>query len=577
MVDPLQSRAQPGNRRYGLGLHFKLVLAGTVTTFVGIAMVSSFLVYRQAALFHGEIVRSSEAIRAGLIERGRLLAESTSANMENAIAGYNFTFVANAARSLKERSDELAYALVTNASDRIVVHTNPALVGKSYSFETATEDRDYRISPSDRNLIEIFHPITVGGSRWGNLILAFDLRPMQTQAAHAMARGQRMMLSASTAAMVAALLVTLFGLTVSIVLSRRLLRPITELADDASLIAEGDFGRPVRVAGSGDEIGFLARQFEHMRQSIETYIDQLVVARQRAEDATQEEQRLRTQIEQHSKLLEIKVQERTAELQNINARLMEYDRMKSEFLSNVSHELRSPLAAIGSAAKIISRYGDENKKTGKKFSSVIMDETDRLGRLINDLLDLAKIEAGRVEWNMERMDNPADLLSHVANTFRPLANERGIELELDAPQRLPAVELDGDRMLQVLTNLCSNAMKFTPEGGRVVIAGRETLYQGMPVIMVTVQDSGPGIPPDELEKVFDRFHQVKQKKDGNKPKGTGLGLAICREVVNYHGGAIWAEAPADGGARMVFCLPLLEAKKQRQTTAGSVTPMQPIT
>ncbi|RMD81214.1 MAG: sensor histidine kinase, partial [Candidatus Dadabacteria bacterium] len=401
--------------------------------------------------------------------------------------------------------------------------------------------------------------------------LAFDLRPIEAEASHAMMRGQRIMLNATTAAMIVAMIVTLFGLTVSVFLSRRLLQPLNDLAADAAAIAQGNLEQPVRVVDSEDEIGFLARQFERMRQSIQTYVGELVTARQAAEEATREEQRLRAQIEEHSKLLEIKVQERTAELQEINERLTEYDRMKSEFLSNVSHELRSPLAAIASAAKIIGRYGDENKKTGKKFSAVITDEADRLGRLINDLLDLAKIEAGRVEWNMTRMENPVELLSHVVLTFRPLAEERGIELELDAPERLAAVQLDRDRMLQVLTNLCSNAMKFTPEGGRVVVSARETLYQGIPSLMVAVQDTGPGIPEDQLEKVFDRFHQVKAKRDGNKPKGTGLGLAICREVVNHHGGAIWAEAPPEGGARMVFCLPLADAG--RPATADSREPL----
>ncbi len=560
------------HRNHGLGLHFKLVLAGTVTTFVGIAMVSSFLVYRQTSLFHDEITRSTAAIRAAMIERGRLLAESTAASMENAIAGYDFAFVANTAQSLKQRTDELAYALVTNESGRIVVHTDPSQVGREYRFTPGSEGTDYRRSPHDSHIVEITHPIEVGGKRWGGLVLAFDLRPIEAEAAHAMLRGQRIMLNATTAAMIVAMLVTLFGLTVSVFLSRRLLRPLNDLAADAAAIAEGNLEQPVRVIDSEDEIGFLARQFERMRRSIQRYVGELVTARQTAEEATQEEQRLRAQIEEHSKLLEIKVQERTAELQEINERLTEYDRMKSEFLSNVSHELRSPLAAIASAAKIIGRYGDENKKTGKKFSTVITDETERLGRLINDLLDLAKIEAGRVEWNMTRVENPVELLFHVVTTFRPLAQERGVELELDSPERLPAVELDRDRMLQVLTNLCSNAMKFTPEGGRIVVSARETLYQGMPSVMVTVQDSGPGIPPDQLEKVFDRFHQVKAQRDGTKPKGTGLGLAICREVVNHHGGAIWAEAPASGGARMVFCLPLADAGKPRAETGPPTAP-----
>ena len=371
-----------------------------------------------------------------------------------------------------------------------------------------------------------------------------------------MLRAEQIMVRATALAVAAAILVTLFGVIVSMFLSRRMLKPVRSLADDAAAIAHGNLDRQIRSADTGDEIGFLAQQFEAMRVSIKTYIGELVIAKQKAEAATRMEKRLRGQIEEHSKLLEIKVEERTKELREINARLTEYDRMKSEFLSNVSHELRSPLAAVASAAKIINRYGDENKRSGKKFSSVIMDETDRLGRLINDLLDLAKIEAGRVEWNMEHIENSVEIVDHVVSTFRPLADERAIDLSLDAPAILPALRVDADRIIQVVTNLCSNAMKFTPEGGKIRVGAREAIHQGLASVEVTVTDSGPGIPQDELEKVFDRFHQVKVKRDGNKPKGTGLGLAICREVVNHHGGEIWAERAEGGGCRMVFYLPI---------------------
>jgi len=229
--------------------------------------------------------------------------------------------------------------------------------------------------------------------------------------------------------------------------------------------------------------------------------------------------------------------------------------------------------AISSASKIIGRYGDENKRTGQKFSDVIQTEAGRLGRLINDLLDLAKIEAGRVEWNIERLADPYnELLTHVATTFRPLGEEKKIALELEVSGDLPAVDGDRDRLIQVLTNLCSNAMKFTPEDGSITISGEATHYDGRDVLMIAVTDTGPGIPEDELEKIFDRFHQVKAKRDRNrdvnKPKGTGLGLAICREVVNYHGGQIWAEAPPEGGARMVFYLPAAASEVTVDAAAG---------
>jgi len=539
----------------GLGLHLKLVVAGSITTFGGIVMVSAFLVYQQAMIMNSEVDRSTQALRSGMIERGRLLAEGMGASMENAIAGYNFTFVADSIKSLQQRNSNLSYAYVTNSNEMVIIHTDAEQVGSQNVRIPANLATGFKRA-GGTNVVEIYHPISVGGAAWGKLVLAFDLRTIESRGALAMLRGKRIMLRATMLAIAAAMLVTTFGIFFSILFSRRMLKPVGLLADDAAAIARGNLDREIRATDSGDEIGFLAQQFEAMRVSIKTYIGELVVAKQKAEAATRVEKRLRAQIEEHSKLLEIKVQERTKELQEINQRLTEYDRMKSEFLSNVSHELRSPLAAISSAAKIISRYGDENKRSGKKFSTVIMDEANRLGRLINDLLDLAKIEAGRVDWNMERVENPVDVVGHVVNTFRPLAEERKVDLDLDAPDALPAVHLDEDRIIQVITNLCSNAMKFTPEDGKIRVIARERSYQDRPAIEVAVEDTGPGIPAEELEKVFDRFHQVKAKRDGNKPKGTGLGLAICREVVTHHGGEIWAEIAETGGCRMVFYLPI---------------------
>ncbi len=542
--------------RYGLGLHLRLVFAGALTSFLGVATVCGFLVYQQVHVFQAEIGRSTGELRTAMVERGRILGESLAKSMENAIAGYNFTFVAESINLLKEGKENLAYGYVTNSAGTVIVHTDTNQVGEHRTIPLALQAGGSKEVPGERPILEIYHPIEVGGEMWGNMVLAFHLWPLQARAADALLHGREVMIRSTSTAVLFAGLVTLLGIACSVVLSRRLLAPITRLADDASAIAAGNLNREIRAVASGDEIGFLARQFEMMRRSVRTYIGELVIAKEKAEAATREEKRLRGQLQEHSKLLELKVQERTAELQNINARLTETDRLKSEFLSNVSHELRSPLAAISSAAKIIDKYGDRSKKDGAKFSNVIMNEADRLGRLINDLLALAKIEAGRVEWTFEPIDDPVDLLAHVVTTFKPLAAESGVDLVLDCPASLPRITGDKDRLIQVLTNLLSNAMKFTPGGGRIVVGGERVDVRGKEVVRIVVQDTGPGIPEHELEKVFDRFHQVKVKKTAtNKPKGTGLGLAICREVVNHHGGEIWAEAaPVGTGARMVFYL-----------------------
>ncbi len=556
----------------GLGLHVKLTLAAALTIFTSVAAVAGLLAYQQTKVMRAEIQRDSQLLRDGMVDRGQLLAENLAANMENAIAGFNFAFVAESMETVQDKNPDLAYAFVTNSANVIIVHTDPSFVGSTVSGMASVGEPRMVRGKKGRKLLEITHPLTVGGEYWGTLQLTFDLASIDKQAAEALVAGSNIIKRSMIAAILVALIFSALGLTASGLLSRKLLQPINRLARDAELIAEGNLHQEIQAIESRDEFGVLARQFELMRRSIKSYISELVVARQRAEAATREEQRLRAEIEKHSQLLESKVRERTSELQATNERLKEYDRLKSEFLSNVSHELRSPIAAISSAAKIISRYGDENPKSDKRFSSVIIEESRRLSRLINDLLDLAKIEAGRVEWDMAPIEDPAEVLDHVARTFKPLFTEREINLELTAAPDLPEIQGDRDRLIQVFTNLCSNAMKYTPPNGTVRLATEISTHQDKPVLKMTVQDSGPGIPADQLEHVFERFHQVKQSKKDNKPTGTGLGLAICREVVAHHGGWIWAEAPDCGGTRMVVALPTDLSASNQATTAPEATP-----
>ncbi|MFT4571904.1 MAG: signal transduction histidine kinase [Hyphomicrobiaceae bacterium] len=538
--------------RSGVGLHLKLALAGSVSVFLCVALLSAILVYRQSAVLNGEIDRASNQLQHGMIERGRLLAQSMGTSMETAIAGYDFAFITQTVKTMQANNENLRYAFLTNAAGVIIVHTDPHRIGgRAPSAGVSTAPR-YLATADGLDVVEITHPLVVGGRDWGWLALGFDLTPIRSEAAAARRRGQGVLAEATTLALFVATLVALLGLGASVWTSRRLLRPVVGLAEDAAAIAEGNLDQEIAAIDSADEIGVLARQFEAMRRSVRNYISELVVAKQTAEEATQQEKGLRAEIEEHSRLLEDKVRERTAELVESNDQLTEYDRLKSEFLSNVSHELRTPLAAISSAAKIIKRYGSGDTKANERFSGVIIEETQRLTRLINDLLDLSKIEAGKTEWSLELLPDPRALLEHVVTTFRPLYQESDIELTLRSEPDLPALRTDRDRMIQVLTNLCSNARKFTPRGGHVEISACRSTLLGAPALRIAVSDSGCGIPETEREAVFERF---RQGGGADKPAGTGLGLTICREVVNYHGGTICAEAPPEGGTRMVILLP----------------------
>jgi PAS domain S-box-containing protein len=263
--------------------------------------------------------------------------------------------------------------------------------------------------------------------------------------------------------------------------------------------------------------------------------------------------------------LERRVAERTAELEEANARLRELDQVKSAFLSLASHELRTPLTSVLGFAKLIRksftayflpRLGAEPDLAprGQRILDnldIILGEGDRLTRLVNDLLDLTKIESGTIEWRDADLDL-AHLVRKALESLRgQVAASARVRLAADIPDGLPRVRADRDRIMQVLSNLLGNAAKFTAEGAIRLEAREENGW-----VEVRVSDTGPGIPEHDLENVFRKFFQVR---DGDtlrdKPKGTGLGLTICRQVIEHYGGRIWAESAPGQGATFVFRLP----------------------
>jgi len=260
-----------------------------------------------------------------------------------------------------------------------------------------------------------------------------------------------------------------------------------------------------------------------------------------------------SQVMQYSRQLEQKSHELAAatnKLQLANERLTELDRLKDEFVSTVSHELRTPLTSIRAFSEILQTDPDLPRKQRKQFLGIIVKEAERLTRLINNVLDLSKIESGRMEWHMQTVDLRemiADAIDGVGQLFR----DRGVRLKRKLPDDPALVKADPDRLQQVIINLLSNACKFSPEvTGRVEIG----LKVEEDRLRLRVIDNGRGIPPDQLERVFEKFHQV----DGDSPgpgKGTGLGLSICRGIVEHHGGWIKAENRDNGGASFVCELP----------------------
>jgi len=238
----------------------------------------------------------------------------------------------------------------------------------------------------------------------------------------------------------------------------------------------------------------------------------------------------------------------TAELRAANERLKELDRMKDDFVSTVTHELRTPLTSIRALTEIL--LDDPEIEQRKKFLGIITKESERLTRLINQVLDLSKIESGKADWQATNVDM-ATVISDTVAAMSQVFQERHIEVEVKTPDRVRPVAVDVDRIIQVMLNLLSNAAKFCESGtGRIEIALSEQARS----LRVDVRDNGPGIDPKDQAIIFDKFRQVGDTLT-DKPHGSGLGLHISRKIVEHFGGRLWVESSRGRGACFTFTLP----------------------
>lgn len=231
-------------------------------------------------------------------------------------------------------------------------------------------------------------------------------------------------------------------------------------------------------------------------------------------------------------------------------RLMELDKLKSDFLLSVSHEMRTPLNSIMGYSKMLLTYKDEEEKKKEEFLRIIYKESKRMEALVNNMLDLVKIESGRKEWHIEDVPIEEPIL-FALEEISPMAREKGLSTEQNLKKGLPKVKADRQAIEQVLSNLLSNAVKFTPTGGKITVA----TFKQEGAVQVSVTDTGIGIAKDDQDKIFDKFVQIIDKRAG-KPKGTGLGLSIAKEIIKHHGGRIWVDSELGKGSTFSFTIPL---------------------
>jgi signal transduction histidine kinase len=244
-----------------------------------------------------------------------------------------------------------------------------------------------------------------------------------------------------------------------------------------------------------------------------------------------------------------------------NARLYQETQLaiaaRDEVLGIVAHDLRNPLNTISMSAGLLLEGVPEEEQRVKQLQ-LVQRSVDRMDHLIQDLLDTARIEAGRLFIERKR-EEVAPLVAEIREAFQPAAEEKSLRLETEVPQGVPAVYGDHQRILQVLSNIVGNAIKFTPEGGLITIRAESTGID----VRFSVSDTGPGIPEGDVEHIFDRFWQAQRAKKA----GAGLGLAISKGIVEAHGGKIWAESTVGVGSTFYFTIPIAEGERGSRAAA----------
>jgi len=500
-----------------------------------------------------------DLIRDGLMDRGRSLARNLAYNSEYGVLIGSENLVAQLVEGVI-REEDVLYAVVRDEAGEVlaVAHSEeleeiPPDTAERSVFEgmawTDPLTTAYQIDWADEVIYEVAHPITTREVRRTREEIGLALEGPLGQGA---ASGNERTIGLAAVGMSLSLkrvnetisnisrnialltaLVILAGIGVTIFLVRVIVGPIRELATAAKGIAEGDVSSRVEVAAR-DEIGDLAHSFNRMVEAVRQREGEL---RGHAEELD----RLNRQL-----LL------RQQELRETNAQLEAASRHKSQFLANMSHELRTPLNAILGFAGILANesLGKVSREEEKEFLDNIVASGKHLLGLINEILDLSKIEAGKVTLSPERF-SARDLLEDVRHITQTLATKRGVTVEAVVDPGDLALTADVIKVKQILYNLISNAIKFSSEGGKVWV--RAATAQQWAEFSVT--DTGIGIGPEDRDRIFQEFEQVDLSAE-RRYEGTGLGLALAKKLVELHGGKIWVESEIGKGSTFAFSLPL---------------------
>jgi len=524
------------------GIRWKLMVAMVGMIVAIVVLLTALQVTAQRDSLKGVLAMHSSFLDEQMNKKAEKAAKNMTGHVQNLISTHRLPlaneFLQDVVRDIEDlrcvilmQGDAPKVAIGTNLDKALKQHILSGSVSDFAAGQHETMHHHFDIS--DHAFIEMVVPIMVHKQQWGVLRLGFSLDELNKLLAKSQRYVDAEIKSALIRTILTAILFLILGALVVYYFARRWTRPIQKLVNFSHQLAGGDFSAAPHISiRTDDEIGLLVAALEEMSDSLRHSYAQL---------------------EDHSHILEEKVEKRTRQLAEARDRALAAAQAKSDFLANMSHEIRTPMNAIIGFTELLNEQIQEPKL--KSFVKTIQSAGHNLLVLINDILDLSKIEAGKIQID-KTPTNPHDLFTELANIFMMKMREKKIDFILDIDPVIPqSLQLDATRLRQILFNLIGNAVKFTDQGCiRVKVRTNNEDEIGSKLdLQIDVEDTGIGISENQLQTVFLDFEQ-SSGQDAKKYGGTGLGLSISKRLVELMGGQISLKSQLGKGSTFTFKL-----------------------